>query len=210
MPVGREHTGRFIRLTPACAEADAAELFEASHATEEARALWQYLPCGPFADAAALGAWINEWQQSPDVVAFTVSCRNSGRKLGMISIMRITPRHGVAELGFIWYTPFAQRTRANTEAVYLLLSHLFDELHYRRVEWKCDNNNERSKAAALRLGFKAEGLFRQHLVVKGLNRDTAWFAMLDHEWPLRKAHFERSLYAEISVSLTDLNNASAS
>ncbi|MDB6140364.1 MAG: Protein N-acetyltransferase, RimJ/RimL family [Verrucomicrobiaceae bacterium] len=199
------HTGSFIVLTPTSAVADAPELFEVGHATEEARALWQYLPCGPFADAAALRDWITKWQQSPDVLAFTVSSRETGRKLGMISIMRITPHHGVAELGLIWYAPAAQRTKANTEAVHLLLGHLFDGLHYRRVEWKCDNRNQPSKAAALRLGFQPEGLFRQHLVVKGMNRDTAWFAMLDHEWPKRKANFERWLYGAEFVSLTELN-----
>lgn len=193
-------------LTPLWPAEDMADLFAASHATaEQAASLWRYMPCGPFADARAMRAWFEAWQAQPDVVVFTVNCAQTGRKTGMISIMRITPKHGVAELGFIWYAPAAQRTKVNTETIYLLLCHLFDTLHYRRVEWKCDSLNERSKAAALRLGFAAEGLFRQHMVVKGLNRDTAWFAMTDADWARRKPNFERWLYGGDEVSLAGLN-----
>ena len=205
-PVEREHAGTFVVLTPTSPYADAEELFAAGHDTEAAKALWRHMPCGPFPDVAAMRAWITRWQQSPDVIAFTVSCRETGHKIGMISMMRITPQHGVAELGFIWYAPSAQRTKANTEAVSLLLKHLFDDLHYRRVEWKCDNENERSKAAARRLGFQPEGVFRQHMVIKGLNRDTAWFAMIDRDWPQRKAGLERWLHGDGSISLAQLNN----
>ena len=123
----------------------------------------------------------------------------------MISILRITPAHGVAELGHIWYGLAAQRTPVNTESVFLLLRHLFDDLGYRRVEWKCDAGNARSRAAALRLGFQFEGLFRQHMIVKGRSRDTTWFAMLDTDWPARKANFERWLADEGRTSLSGLN-----
>jgi len=119
----------------------------------------------------------------------------------MISIMRIMPAHGVAELGFIWYAPKAQRTKANTEANYLLLRHCFADLGYRRMEWKCNADNARSRAAALRLGYSFEGIFRQHLVVKGRNRDTAWFAMLDHEWPRIATAMDAWLQADGSQSL---------
>ena len=125
--------------------------------------------------------------------------------MGMISVMRITSAHGVAELGHIWYGLAAQRSPVNTESVFLLLRHLFDDLGYRRVEWKCDAENVRSRAAALRLGFRFEGIFRQHMVVKGLNRDTAWFAMLDTDWPARKANFERWLADGGRTSLSELN-----
>ncbi len=206
-PLPMVHTGKFVVLTPTSLDADVEELFVAGHETEEDRALWEYLPAGPFADVAAMRAFFAKWQALPDVIAFTVSCAETGRKIGMISLLRITPANGVAELGMIWYATGAQRTKANTEASYLLLRHLFDELHYRRAEWKCDNANERSKAAALRMGFQAEGLFRQHMVRKGHNRDTAWFSMLDHEWPLRKDHFEQWLYGDKPVSMAQLNSA---
>ena len=205
VPLPVVHTGKHVVLTPFVAEADMDELFAVSHESEEARALWQYMPDGPFADVEAMRAFFTKWQGLPDVVVFTVSCLETGRKVGMISIMRITPQHGVAELGMIWYAPGVQRTKVNTEAAFLLLSHLFDGLKYRRVEWKCDNGNKRSMAAALRLGFLAEGLFRQHMVRKGVNRDTAWFAMLDSEWPQRKTNLRRWLYEDDSVSLTVLN-----
>ena len=205
VPEARVHTGRFVTLTPTDVEADLEALHAAGHDTAAARALWQFLPCGPFADAAGMREWIQQWRARPDVVAFTVKSLDSGTPVGMISLMRITPQHGVAELGFIWYAPTAQRTKVNTEAVYLLLRHLFDDLHYRRAEWKCDDRNERSKAAAMRLGFQFEGVFRQHMVIKGLNRDTAWFAMLDGEWPRRKAHLEHWLYGGEPVSLSQLN-----
>ncbi len=201
------HTGAFVTLTPASVEQDAVTLHAISHGSEAALDIWKYLPCGPFAEASGLGDWLRSWQSRSDVVAFTVRGKDSGQPVGTISIMRITPEHGVAELGFIWYTPAVQRSSVNTETIYLLLRYLFEELKYRRVEWKCDDRNARSKAAALRLGFRFEGLFRQHLVVKDQNRDTAWFAMLDSEWPQRKAHFERVLYSGEKVSLSELNRS---
>ena len=198
-------SGRYVVLAPYDADADTDELYAVSHANEEVKALWRYLPAGPFEGAEAMRSYFSQWQTQPDVVAYTVTSAETGLKVGMISIMRITPRHGVAELGMIWYAPAAQRTKANTEAAYLLARHLFDDLGYRRVEWKCDSGNQRSVAAALRLGFLAEGVFNQHMVCKGLNRDTAWFAMLDKDWPQRKANLERWLYEDDSVSLTVLN-----
>jgi RimJ/RimL family protein N-acetyltransferase len=204
-PQPRVHAGRFVTLAPSEPGADAAELFAAGNESEAARRLWQFMPWGPFADAEAMRDWMRAWQRAPDVLAFTVTSLAAGRKVGMISLMQIRPAHGAAELGGIWYAPGAQRTKINTECVYLLLRHLFDDLRYRRAEWKCDDLNEPSKAAALRLGFQFEGLFRQHLVIKGRNRDTAWFAMLDGEWPRRKASLERWLYEDDSVSLGRLN-----
>ena len=203
-PEARTHTGTFVTLSPTDAGADAEGLFIAGHDSAVARELWHYLPRGPFADVAALREWIHEWQARPDVIAFTVRSRETGRPTGMISLMRITPEHGVAELGFIWQAPAVQRTKVNTESVYLVLRHLFDDLHYRRAEWKCDDLNARSKAAAVRLGFQFEGLFRHHMVIKGRNRDTAWFAMLDGDWPQRKAALERWLYSSDSGSLASL------
>jgi RimJ/RimL family protein N-acetyltransferase len=189
---------------PLNVEEDMDELWQISHATEEAREIWRYLPRGPFAGAAEMRKFCRGWQAHPDVVAFTVRESATGRCVGGISIMSIRPEHGVAELGFIWYAPSAQRTKANTEANYLLLRHCFEELRYRRMEWKCHASNERSQRAALRLGYRYEGTFRQHMVVKGLNRDTAWFSMLDHEWPEHRIAMERWLYNDDSTPLGDL------
>ena len=200
-PIAQTFAGRFVTLTPTDAAADTGELFAAGHGSAEARELWQLMPCGPFEDAAAMRDSIRAWQENADVLAFTVTSRESGRRIGMISIMRITPAHGVAELGFIWYAPSAQRTNANTEANYLLLRHCFADLGYRRMEWKCDAENARSRAAALRLGYSFEGIFRQHMIIKGRSRDTAWFAMLDHEWRRIAAAMEHWLYTDGSQPL---------
>lgn len=126
----------------------------------------------------------------------------------MVSFLNIDAEMRRLELGHIWYTLDAQGTQANTEAVYLMLCEAFDRLHYRRVEWKCDALNARSRAAALRLGFSFEGIFWQHMVVKGRNRDTAWFAMLDGEWPAIKQNLETWLYRNPNwkLSLADLNS----
>jgi RimJ/RimL family protein N-acetyltransferase len=114
----------------------------------------------------------------------------AGRAAGYASFMRIEPAHGVVEVGNILLSPILQRTRAATEAMYLMARHVFEDLGYRRYEWKCNAQNEPSRRAALRYGFTYEGIFRQHMVVKDRNRDTAWFSMLDSEWPARKAAFE--------------------
>ncbi|MFA6547083.1 MAG: GNAT family protein [Limisphaerales bacterium] len=204
-PPRRTHEGLHVRLSPLRADEDAAELFQAGHEPPEAREIWRYLWHGPFAGEAEFRDWLRGVQDGADPLFFTVTSKQGGRRVGMISIMRITPAHGVAELGHIWYGLAAQRTPVNTESVFLLLRHLFDDLGYRRVEWKCDAQNARSRAAALRLGFQFEGLFRQHMIVKGLNRDTTWFAMLDTDWPARKANFERWLAGEGRTSLSALN-----
>jgi RimJ/RimL family protein N-acetyltransferase len=200
-PQAQEFAGRFITLTPLNIEDDMDALWHVSHNTEEARALWCYLPGGPFAEVAEMRAFFHDWQAKPDVVAFTVREKATHRRVGGISIMSIRPEHGVAELGFIWYAPGAQRTKANTEANCLLLRHCFDDLGYRRMEWKCNAANERSRRAALRLGYRFEGTFRQHMIVKGLNRDTAWFSMLDHEWADNRRAMERWLYEDEARSL---------
>lgn len=204
-PVAQIFRGKFVTLTPFELEADAAELFMVGNPGAEAPALWEFMPAGPFADEAAFTTWARQWQATPATIPFTVRLAETGARVGMISIMRIEARHGVAEHGCIWYTPSVQRTPVNTEANFLLLRHLFDDLNYRRVEWKCDARNTPSRAAALRLGFTFEGIFRQHLIVKGRNRDTAWFSIIDEEWPTRRANFERWLYTADSPSLSALN-----
>lgn len=194
LPPKHAHGGQFVSLVPQEADRDAAELFEISHRVTGSDALWRYLPEGPFSTPQAFQAYLQDWGAASDVVAFTVRQAGEGHALGSISLMNLRPAHGVGELGNIWYTPAAQRTPVNTESNYLLLKHCFEDLHYRRMEWKCNALNDPSRRAALRLGFTFEGIFRQHMIVKGENRDTAWFALLDHEWPGVKAAMERWLY----------------
>ncbi len=196
LPLAVPHHGRHIRLDPQDPARDAPELFRISHDSAEETALWRYLPDGPFPDAAALETTLARWGALPDVVAFTVRRQSDSAALGSYSLMSLRPAHGVGELGNIWFAPSAQGTRANTEAAYLLLGHCFEKLGYRRMEWKCNALNEPSRRAALRLGFRHEGTFRQHMIVKGENRDTAWFALLDHEWPAVKPAMEHWLYRE--------------
>ena len=200
-PTPKRFEGRFITLTPLDVAADVAELFTISHVDEATRKLWRYMPRGPFADAEDQAAFLSEWQATPHVIAFAVRDAAAQHCLGSISLMSIRAEHGVAELGNIWYAPAAQRTKANTEACYLLLRNCFEDLGYRRMEWKCDARNDPSRNAALRLGFTFEGIFRQHMIIKGENRDTAWFAMLDHEWPQIATAFHRWLYENDSIPL---------
>ena len=203
-PQWRDFEGQFVTLMPLNATRDVSALYEVSHGTPEVKNLWRYLPYGPFENVNAYGEWLEKNALCDDPLFFTV--HQNAQACGVISILNIEAQHGRAELGHIWYAPTVQRTKVNTESVYLLLRHLFDDLKYRRAEWKCNNANEASKGAALRLGFQYEGLFRQHQIVKGENRDTAWFSMLDSEWPQRKANFEKWLYEDDSVSLSQLNS----
>jgi RimJ/RimL family protein N-acetyltransferase len=155
--------------------------------------LWTYLFEGPFHDAAQFRAHIETKAASQDTFFFAIVDNENQRATGYASLMRIDPAHRCIEVGSILYTPKLQRTPAATEAMFLLARYIFEDLGYRRYEWKCNSLNQPSRRAALRLGFTFEGVFRQHMIVKGQNRDTAWFSMLDHEWPARKAAFERWL-----------------
>jgi RimJ/RimL family protein N-acetyltransferase len=194
-PEPRELAGRFITLAPVDLDRDIDELFTISHETLEAREIWRYLPPGPFTDAADQRRYMDEWISKSDVLTYVVFHKGTGRSAGSLSLINIRPEHGVAEIGFVWFALAAQGTKINTEANYLLLRYCFEELRYRRMEWKCNSDNERSHRAALRLGFRYEGTFRQHMAVKGRNRDTVWLAMLDFEWPHVRAQLERTLYA---------------
>lgn len=182
-PERRVLEGRLARLEPLARGRHAADLFAASHRDEQARRTWTYLFQGPFPDATAYEAWLDTAEHSGDPLFFALVDRADGRAKGQASLMRITPEMGVIEVGNIWYAPAVQRAALPTEAMLLLFSYVFDELGYRRLEWKCNALNAASRRAAERLGFAYEGTFRQHMVVKGRNRDTAWFAMLDGDWP---------------------------
>ena len=183
--------GRYARLEPLAA-AHAPDLFEASTGTG-AEARFAYLFDVPPASPADMTAWIAKASATEDPQFSAVIDLASGRAAGRQALMRITPEHGVIEIGNILWGPAIARTRVATEALYLAARHVFEDLGYRRFEWKCNDLNEPSKAAARRFGFSYEGLFRQHMWVKGRNRDTAWFAMIDTEWPRIKAAFERWL-----------------
>ena len=180
--------GRYARLEPlSLAHADG--LLAAS---VDARS-FDYLFDVPPADLADLKAWITQKAKSEDPLFQAVVDRATGVAGGRQTFMRITPEHGVIEIGNILWGPAIARTRVATEALYLAASYVFDELGYRRFEWKCNDLNEPSKRAARRFGFAFEGVFRQHMWAKGANRDTAWFAMLDRDWPRLRAAYERWL-----------------
>ena len=187
--------GGRVRLEPIDPELHAQSLYAISHGPDMAW-LWVYLPYGPFADLADFTSWLEGCSASADPLHFAVIDLQRERPSGMASYMNIVPADGRIEVGQIWYAPPIQRTPLPTEAMFLMFSRVFDELGYRRLEWKCDDLNEPSKQAARRLGFTYEGTFRQHMIVKGRNRDTAWFSLLDHEWPAVRANVERWLAPE--------------
>jgi RimJ/RimL family protein N-acetyltransferase len=183
--------GRYARLEPLAAS-HVEGLFEASSGPG-ADARFAYLSEDPPRDRDELGLWIERSSAKEDPLFWTVIDAASGRAAGRQALMRIVPEHGVIEIGHILWGPAIARTRAATEALYLAARHVFEDLGYRRFEWKCNDLNQPSKAAALRLGFSCEGLFRQHMVVKGRSRDTAWFSMLDREWPALRKEYDRWL-----------------
>ena len=200
--------GRFVSLVPVDPVAHGHGLFTASHdGSDEAARVWTYMAYGPWPDEAAMRGWLDLLPASEDPLFLSVIDRASGDPIGIVTFMSVDPAMRHLELGHIWYAPRAQRTRANTESVYLMLREAFDVLGHRRVEWKCDALNARSLAAAERLGFTFEGVFRQHMIIKGRNRDTAWFSMLDREWPDVRANFERWLAEDPPHSLRELNAA---
>jgi RimJ/RimL family protein N-acetyltransferase len=184
--------GRFVAIVPLDPATHGDALFEAMSGPEN-EPLWRYLFDGPFYDRATFDRAMQRKAASEDPLFFAIVDRASGRASGLASLMRIDPVHRVIEVGSIVYTRALQKTPGGTEAMYLLARHVFETLGYRRYEWKCNALNAASRAAALRLGFTFEGVFRQHMIVKGRTRDTAWFSMLDGEWPARKANFERWL-----------------
>ncbi|MBV9701727.1 MAG: GNAT family N-acetyltransferase [Methylobacteriaceae bacterium] len=188
-------TGRYCIVEPVDPARHAADLYAAYRLDEDGRN-WTYLPYGPFNRFEDYRDWLVRDSAGDDPLRHVVIERGNGRAAGVASLMRIDPAAGVIEVGGINYAPPLQRTPAATEAMYLLMRRVFDELGYRRYEWKCNDLNAPSKHAAVRLGFSFEGVFRNHMIVKGRNRDTAWFAMLDSEWPQRKATFERWLAPE--------------
>ncbi len=178
--------GRFGRLEPLAA-AHGDDLWNAVKGED---ALWNYMFYGPWRGQAAFARWLEERARLADPLYWAVVDGASGRAVGLATFLEIRPDRGVIEIGHLVFSPAMQRTALATEVIYLLARYAFDGLGYRRVEWKCDNRNEPSKRAALRLGFEFEGVFRNHMVVKERNRDTAWFAIIGEDWPGVRAAFE--------------------
>ena len=182
--------GRYGQVVPVDPGRHAHDLFEASHGAGGDPGIWNYLGYGPFSDEAAFSAWLAERAASTDPLFFAILDRATGRALGMASYLRMVPADGVIEIGHIWLAPALQRTRLATEAIFLMARHAFETLGNRRFEWKCNALNAPSRRAAIRFGFTFEGLFRQHMIIKGRNRDTAWYAMIDRDWPAIRQAFE--------------------
>ena len=188
-------TGRYCTVEPLEVESHAAALFDAYADAPDGRD-WSYLFTPPPSDFATFQAYVASAAASLDPLNFAIVDHATGAAVGIAALMRIDPVHGVIEVGGISYSPRLQRTRAGTEAMYLLMRRVFDELGYRRYEWKCDSLNAPSIAAAHRYGFQYEGIFRQAVVYKGRNRDTAWFSVIDSEWPRLRAACESWLSDE--------------
>ena len=184
--------GRYVTVEPLDPARHGESLWREVGGREKAD-YWRWMPDGPFETRADFDAVLAAKSVSTDPLFHAVVDNTSGLALGHASFMRIEPKHRVIEVGGIMFGPSLQRTRGATESMYLMAKHAFDEMGYRRYEWKCNALNEPSRRAALRYGFLFEGIFRQHMMIKGVNRDTAWFSMLDSEWPARKAAFERWL-----------------
>lgn len=177
--------GRFCRLEALDAARHGSDLFTA-YRQDSNGSLWTYMASGPFDTEAALSKWIAVQVEGSDPLFYAIIDRANGKAVGMASYMRMVPRSGVIEVGSIAYSPVLQRTPLATEAMFLMMAHIFEDLGYRRYEWKCDSLNAASRRAAERYGFTHEGIFRQALVYKGRNRDTAWYSVLDREWPMLK------------------------
>jgi RimJ/RimL family protein N-acetyltransferase len=180
--------GRYVTLEPLDAARHADALFDAAEGTGADPLLWRYLGYGPFGDAESFRSWVKGNSESGDPL-FHAVVPTGGEASGQTSFLRIDPANGAIEIGHIWFGGTIQRSPATTEAISLLASHAFDTLGYRRLEWKCNARNARSRAAAKRLGFTYEGTFRHHSVVRDRNRDTAWFSIIDEEWPAVRAAF---------------------
>lgn len=189
-PIKREPMeGRFVRLEPLSADRHGTDLFAASSVADAADR-FRYLAEYPPVSLKEFRPWLEKAEASHDPIYFAVIDKKSGKVAGRQTFLRTDVANGVTEIGHIYWGPLISQTPATTEALYLFARHAFDDLGYRRFEWKCNNENEPSKRAALRYGFQFEGVFRKHLVIKGKNRDTAWYAMTDDDWKIVKPAFE--------------------
>ena len=185
--------GHYVRLEPLDTTRHGDDLWQALQGPEADPVLWDYLPYGPFPEREAFNTWLAGHEASRDPLFFCVIDLASNKAVGLLSLMSIVPKDGRIEIGHVAFGAPMQRTIGATETFWLLASLAMDTLGYRRLEWKCNANNARSMRAAERLGFRYEGTFRQHLVDKGANRDTAWFSIIDSEWPDCRSAFSQWL-----------------
>lgn len=199
--------GSFVTLKPLDPTHDTDQLYNISHGDQKKESVWKYLSYGPFHSAEEMSRLYSSQMSGIDPLAWTAHCNARKTQVGITTLMSIVPDHGRAEIGHVWFCTEVHRTKINTEAQYLLLKYLFEDLGYRRVEWKCDAQNHASRTAATRMGFLFEGRFRQHMVIRGRNRDTDWFAMCDKDWPRCRDNFEKWLYGPEGISLSELNTA---
>lgn len=195
LPVGnvpdmRPLHGRWMRLDHVSAAKHAADLYSSFDGKDPEGHIWTYLGYGPFTSLEEFTEWVKTREAARDPWFYAFVRRDTGKAMGMGSFMRNDAANGVIEIGHIWMSPELQKTREATEAIYLMMRHCFDDLGVRRLEWKCDSLNAPSRKAADRFGFTFEGVFRQHFIVKGRNRDTAWYSMLDKDWPKSRTAFE--------------------
>jgi RimJ/RimL family protein N-acetyltransferase len=192
-PARVELRGAHVLVRPLDAARDAPALYAASHPPGGDPGIWTYLSVGPYRSAPEMQEELADSVRSEDPLVFALCDPRDESALGSASYMRAVPEHGVIEIGAIWFGPALRRSTAASEAIYLLLAHAFEELGYRRVEWKCNALNAASRRAAERFGWRFEGIFERHQVVKGRNRDTAWYAITDARWPVVRDAFERWL-----------------
>jgi RimJ/RimL family protein N-acetyltransferase len=186
--------GKYTILEPMDINRHASYLFDALAIDNQGES-WTYLPYGPFANLNEFKDWLEKIiSTEQDTFLYAILDGKTDKPIGISGYLRITPQHGVIEIGHLHFSHLLKRSPAATEAIYLMLSYAFDELGYRRCEWKCNALNEPSRNAAKRFGFQFEGIFRQNFVFKNRNRDTAWFSIIDHEWPLRKEKFVKWLH----------------
>lgn len=191
-PDGRQLVGEFCQLERLDISKHGAALFDAFMSDSEHRN-WTYLPYGPFETPDEFCNYFKQYEDALDPFFYTVIRKQDNAAIGLASYLRVTPSMGSIEVGHIHFSPLLQRSSIATESMYLMMKHIFEDLGYRRYEWKCNNLNDASKNAALRLGFSHEGVFRQTGVYKGRNRDTAWFSILDNEWEKAKIGFNKWL-----------------
>jgi RimJ/RimL family protein N-acetyltransferase len=188
VPARKIMTGDLVQLEPLDPGIHGAALYQASHGSEQALEIWTYLPWGPWPSESEFLKHLAGNAARFDYIWYVFRLKGGGGIKGMACYLDIQPTQGVIEIGGIWFAPDMQRTRAATEALFLMLDYAMSDLRYRRMQWRCNALNRKSREAALRLGFKYEGIFYNHMIYKGLNRDTAWYSILDSDWPdVRKA-----------------------
>ena len=209
VPARNTIIGKTVSLEPQNAASHASDMYQASHDSEAGLHIWDYLAYGPWPTLEAYQATMRQQSADFNTIFYAIKSHETGKFCGQSSYLDINPQNGVIEIGHIWFGPELQQTRAATEALYLMIRHAMDDLGYRRMQWRCNSLNAKSRTAARRLGFRFEGIFYNHMIFKGKNRDTAWYSILDDEWPevrgimeqwLDDANFDAGGRADSSLS----------